>query len=68
LSALLPIWYAEKPETGKPREACSSAGAMASANDMVPHRSSAVHQASGAAGTTVRASPGGIWPPWRVMK
>jgi hypothetical protein len=41
---------------------------MASANDIVPHRSRAVHQASGAAGTTVRASPGGIWPPCWVMK
>src|SRR5438876_3810555 len=43
------------------------AGAIASANDIVPHRASAVHHASGAAGTTVRANPGGISPPWRVM-
>jgi hypothetical protein len=34
-----------------------------SANDIVPQRSSAVHHASGAAGTTVRGRPGGIWPP-----
>ena len=41
---------------------------MASAKDIVPHRSSAVHHASGAAGTTVRGRPAGIWPPWRCMK
>src|SRR5262245_24517244 len=35
---------------------------------MVPQRASAVSHASGAAGTTVRASPGAIWPPCRVLK
>src|SRR5262249_59266375 len=62
------IWCAEKLETGNPRCACSRAGATTSANDRVPQRSSAVHQASGAAGTTVRARPGAIWLPWRVRK
>ena len=36
------------------------AAAATSANDIVPQRSRAVHQASGAAGTTVRGTPAGI--------
>src|SRR4029434_3763718 len=39
-----------------------------SAKDIVPQRARAVHQASGAAGTTVRASPGAIWLPCRSRK
>ena len=35
---------------------------------MVPKRSSAVIQASGAAGTTVRRTPCGILPPWCCLK
>src|SRR3989442_12756223 len=39
------------------------AGLATSANDIVPQRSSAAHHAAGAAGTTVRGRPGGIWLP-----
>src|SRR5437867_7179448 len=39
-----------------------------SANDIVPQRSSAMHHAAGAAGTTVRATPAGHWPPCRRSK
>ncbi len=53
---------------GKPRSACSVGAWATSANDIVPQRSSAVSHASGAAGTTVRGRPGGIWPPWRSRK
>ena len=35
---------------------------------IVPHRSNAWMQASGAAGTTVRRAPSGMVPPWRSMK
>ena len=55
-------------ETGNPRSACSVAAVATSANDMVPQRARAVHQASGAAGTTVRARPGAIWLPCRSRK
>src|SRR5215813_14914301 len=63
LSAFAASWYAEKFDTGKPRLACSVAAAATSANDIVPQRSSVAHHAAGAAGTTVRARPGGIWLP-----
>jgi hypothetical protein len=52
-----------KSEIAKPRSANVVADAATSANDIVPHRASAVHHESGAAGTTVRASPGAICPP-----
>src|SRR3990167_6144156 len=67
-SAFAAIWYAEKRDTGKPRLACSVADAATSANDIVPQRPGAASHAAGAAGTTVRARPGGIWPPCRSRK
>src|SRR5439155_26423901 len=68
LSTFALIWYAVNCETAKPRSACSVAASATSANDIVPQRSSAVHQACGAAGTTVRGKPGGICPPCRSRK
>ena len=63
MSALAVIWYAEKLDSGNPRPECSVAAVATSANDIVPQRSSAMHHAAGAAGTTVRGRPGGIWLP-----
>ena len=50
-------------ETGWPRSARSSAGATTCLKLIVPYRSSAVSQASAAAGTTVLRMPIGISPP-----
>ena len=46
-----------------PLIAVSVAAAATSANFIVPQRASAAHHAAGAAGTTVRARPAGIWLP-----
>ena len=54
--------------SGKPSRAHSIAGWATSANPSVPKCSSAVIQASGAAGTTVRRSPSGMSPPHRSRK
>ncbi len=67
-SALLAMIEAENAEVGKPCSAHSSAPATTSAKERVPQRSSATHQESGAAGTTVRSSPIGMSPPCRVRK
>src|SRR5512145_344261 len=55
-------------DTGKPFFAHSYAGAATSAQLRVPQRASAVHHASGVAGTTVRSRPTGISPPQRERK
>jgi hypothetical protein len=53
---------------GKPSDAKRVAADATSPKLMVPKLSSAVIHASGAAGTTQRSTPGGIFPPCRVMK
>src|SRR6266850_3021006 len=67
-SALLAMVEAEKAEVGKPCSAHSSAADTESVNDRVPQRSSATHQASGEAGTTVRSRPIGMSPACLVRK
>src|SRR5258705_5138621 len=67
-SALLAMVEAEKAEVGKPCSAHSSAADTESVNDRVPQRSSATHQASGEAGTTVRSKPIGMSPACLVRK